>query len=587
MKTDHLTQYIDEELSAGVLKEELTTSLIDAGWTQSDIDAGFVNALQQRNSNGSVKKGRLPLILSVLIIVLALGSIFFGTYYYLTKTVFENSPADSEIDQEITTNEGGRHKTDDMTRLEDLVYWTGLVEQYHKKTGRYPLQEELEKDEMILVRIANEQQQQYFDPISILYNKKYDQVTSNTFMPYSTEVFVQELERVLGPLDKIPFDPDYEMRNTLNWYNYFATEDGYLMWVTCVSCGVTKISTLLLDGVTPTVNIVSEGMAGKVTKALQRDEMMQHPIFIDWVSRDVNKLPSDLDLQVAPKGFDKILIGSHRKEIESVIGSTERRELFSDLLDVIHVIYPDDGLSLVYDVTDDLLVGMIFYSDHEKVTRDVTKPFTGTFESKVTFESSPEEIVQMYGDPISVSNDHNYFSAIRYEDIVFNFFSNELTSIEIIDPYTYTKYRFPATKKKTPLTYNPPVTKQGWGEVALGARKEVVESILGTEMVRTCRYASRPDICISYSESDNTIERIFISDTYLEGLNKIQAVPELGFENDLSLYEATLEDVLSLYGDPDSRMDSHRSFRVNLYYENISFEIADNYISSMTIQNTR
>ena len=57
------------------------------------------------------------------------------------------------------------------------------------------------------------------------------------------------------------------------------------MWVTCITCGVTPVSTLLWNGQTPTVNIVSEGMAGKVTKALTREEMLSNSIYKSWVSR--------------------------------------------------------------------------------------------------------------------------------------------------------------------------------------------------------------------------------------------------------------------------------------------------------------
>ena len=73
------------------------------------------------------------------------------------------------------------------------------------------------------------------------------------------------------------------------WYNYFITKDGYLFYVTCMSCGVTKISTLLFDGGTPTVNIVSKGMAGKVTKALIREKMLNHPLFKEWQSYGLQK----------------------------------------------------------------------------------------------------------------------------------------------------------------------------------------------------------------------------------------------------------------------------------------------------------
>jgi len=44
-----------------------------------------------------------------------------------------------------------------------------------------------------------------------------------------------------------------------------------------------------MDGITPTVNIVSEGMKGKVAKALTRKEMLNHPIFKGWISSPFQK----------------------------------------------------------------------------------------------------------------------------------------------------------------------------------------------------------------------------------------------------------------------------------------------------------
>ena len=72
-------------------------------------------------------------------------------------------------------------------------------------------------------------------------------------------------------------------------YYYFVEKDGYLIWTTCITCRITKISTLLMDGFTPTVNIVSNGMKGKVTKALTREEMISHKIFKNWISRSFYK----------------------------------------------------------------------------------------------------------------------------------------------------------------------------------------------------------------------------------------------------------------------------------------------------------
>ncbi len=50
----------------------------------------------------------------------------------------------------------------DLIRLEHLQYWTGLVEEYHQKTGEYPFQEKLKSNSEIgLVKIDTKQQRQY------------------------------------------------------------------------------------------------------------------------------------------------------------------------------------------------------------------------------------------------------------------------------------------------------------------------------------------------------------------------------------------------------------------------------------------
>ena len=54
----------------------------------------------------------------------------------------------------------------------------------------------------------------------------------------------------------------------------------------CVTCGVTEISTLLMDGYTPSVNIASQGMKNQVPKSLLRSEMIVHPIFQRWTEVD-------------------------------------------------------------------------------------------------------------------------------------------------------------------------------------------------------------------------------------------------------------------------------------------------------------
>ncbi|MDF1821354.1 MAG: hypothetical protein P1U64_07275 [Alcanivoracaceae bacterium] len=166
----------------------------------------------------------------------------------------------------------------DLIRLEHLAYWSGLVEEYQAETGRYPLQDRLTpENEVILVKIATRQQMKYL-------SQGMSQFTS---VPVAS--FVSELEAGLEREIAEKYDIQKVPTTSPVGYYYFATEDGYLLWVTCRTCGVTEISTLLMDGVTPTVNIVSPGMKGQVVKALTREEMLSHPVYQGWRSRPFNK----------------------------------------------------------------------------------------------------------------------------------------------------------------------------------------------------------------------------------------------------------------------------------------------------------
>ena len=184
----------------------------------------------------------------------------------------------------------GFHHDADLARLEHLEYWTGLIEEYEGKVGYFPFYPNLEGDDAIaLVRIATVEQSKYFSPESQKYVKELDNNANSRFQEFSVGTFVKELEKGLGRSIPEKYDIQYGLSGSPIWYNYFVTSDGYLLWVTCTTCGVTLISTLLYDGYTPTVNIVSAGMKGKVTKALTRSEMLTHPIYLEWKKREYKK----------------------------------------------------------------------------------------------------------------------------------------------------------------------------------------------------------------------------------------------------------------------------------------------------------
>ena len=167
----------------------------------------------------------------------------------------------------------------DLIRLEHLAYWAQLIEDYYKKKGHYPFQHQSDSNkDIVLVKIATRQQLTYLSAGGVNYDKRLDNNHSGYFKEESVKQLVLELESVLDKEIEEKYDVQKVPTSSPVGYFYFASQDGYLIWVTCISCGVTPISTLLMDGTTPTVNIVSEGMLGRVTKALTREDMLDHPI---------------------------------------------------------------------------------------------------------------------------------------------------------------------------------------------------------------------------------------------------------------------------------------------------------------------
>lgn len=180
----------------------------------------------------------------------------------------------------------------DKARLEHVVYWSGLIEEYHNKTGHYPYQDmaiQIKDKPAVLVRIMTTQQRSYMFKSGSHYRSDLDNNADEAFKEVPVKDFVAEIESKLGHHVKEYYDIQKVPTKSVVGYNYFVTSSGYLLWGTCISCGVTQISTLLMDGFTPTVNIVSDGMKGKVIKAMTREEMIKHPIFLNWQARQFHK----------------------------------------------------------------------------------------------------------------------------------------------------------------------------------------------------------------------------------------------------------------------------------------------------------
>lgn len=208
----------------------------------------------------------------ILILLIVISILFIGWKIFLNK---------------ILVNTENKFQNDaDLARLEHLEYWTWIIEEYYDKTWLYPFQTSLkEKDKIWLVRISTKHQQQFFDKNSENYKAYLDNNPTWFFQEFSVKDFVTELESKLWRTVDEKYDIQKYPVSSPIWYNYFITKKWYLMWVTCISCGVTPISTLLLDGFTPTVNIWSPAMMQDVYKSFTRQEMLNNPIFINWKNK--------------------------------------------------------------------------------------------------------------------------------------------------------------------------------------------------------------------------------------------------------------------------------------------------------------
>ncbi|MDD3145062.1 MAG: hypothetical protein PHV23_03030 [Candidatus Gracilibacteria bacterium] len=101
---------------------------------------------------------------------------------------------------------------------------------------------------------------EHLEYLTFLIEEFFDNNGNDFFQEFNTSKFVLELEKGLSKIIDEKYDIQKYPTNSPIWYNYFVTERGYLLWVTCITCGVTPISTLLYDGITPTINIASVGM---------------------------------------------------------------------------------------------------------------------------------------------------------------------------------------------------------------------------------------------------------------------------------------------------------------------------------------
>lgn len=187
---------------------------------------------------------------------------------------------------------GDRFRADaDSARLEHLVYWSGLIEEFYDRTGRYPMQDWIQDGEDVrLVRIQTQAQRSYTDKaVADKYIATADMNPDGFFPEADMKDFVATLEAGLKRTVAEKYDIQQVPTERPIGYYYFATRDGYVLWGTCLRCGVTPVTTLLMDGKTPTLNIVSKDMVEKVTKAKTRADMLADPDFRKLIDVPYNK----------------------------------------------------------------------------------------------------------------------------------------------------------------------------------------------------------------------------------------------------------------------------------------------------------
>lgn len=172
----------------------------------------------------------------------------------------------------------------DRARLEHLVYWTGLIDEYHDKYGFYPLQDRLGPVHPALVRIATRSQQQYFDPQSPHYRAANDNNPEHTIPEFSMCDLVGALEKGLGRPIVEKYDIETVPSAGPNYYTYSIAPAGYALEVPCQSCGITEISLATQTGDTATVNIANPAMVPNTPRSLPRAMMLENPVFRRWMA---------------------------------------------------------------------------------------------------------------------------------------------------------------------------------------------------------------------------------------------------------------------------------------------------------------
>jgi hypothetical protein len=178
----------------------------------------------------------------------------------------------------------------DIVRARHLVEWAQIIETYHSKAGRYPLQSRAKGDETLLVQIATREQQEYLDPGSSKYAKGIDNKVPR-FTSVSVKDFVADIEAVLGRDIDERYDPQRVPTGAPIYLSYFVNRDGYLIWTVCRTCPPrsNSFSTLLWTA-TPSINIGSKWFIENVRKTQSITSLQANEEFVAFVGNGPTRM---------------------------------------------------------------------------------------------------------------------------------------------------------------------------------------------------------------------------------------------------------------------------------------------------------
>ncbi|MCK4860331.1 MAG: hypothetical protein KAS85_00280 [Rhodobacteraceae bacterium] len=182
--------------------------------------------------------------------------------------------------ENLDLDEGFHHDADIM-RYSNLVNWAVMIEEYHDKTGYYPMSKVIEEDRAGgLVRIAKQEHAQYFYQDSPNYNYLLDFNQNYHFQNIHPISLIWVLEKKLDRDIEERYDIQSVPVHIPTWLHYFVMPDGYVLWTACDLCEASEI-TITVGNEHPyqTINIASSEIAATRSDFFTLDELLNHPTF--------------------------------------------------------------------------------------------------------------------------------------------------------------------------------------------------------------------------------------------------------------------------------------------------------------------